>query len=141
MNWGKSIIVAFVGFAIFIGVLVVICVRQEVSLVSKNYYQEELAYQQRIESMNNYNQLLEKPLINVSEKLIEIKFNKTGIIEKGTMVMFRPSDGKFDKVFALQNSNALQDFDVSLLPKGMYRMKIQWSMNEKEYFLEKIITL
>ena len=53
MNWGKWIIVSFVLFAAFIGILVVICVRQDISLVSKNYYQEELAYQQQIDRMNN----------------------------------------------------------------------------------------
>ena len=45
MNWGKSIVLAFVLFAVFIGVLVAVCVREDISLVSRNYYNEELDYQ------------------------------------------------------------------------------------------------
>jgi hypothetical protein len=40
MNWGKWIIVSFVLFAGFIGTLVTVCVRQDISLVSKDYYKE-----------------------------------------------------------------------------------------------------
>ncbi|CAN5385727.1 hypothetical protein BH09BAC3_BH09BAC3_14270 [soil metagenome] len=141
MNWGKSIILAFVGFAIFIGVLVAICIRQEVSLVSKNYYEEELSYQDRIESMNNYSELSSKPDVTVSKDVIQVQLNQHSIIEKGTMVMFRPSDGKLDRKFILKNTATTQEFDVSEFPKGLYRMKLQWSMESKDYFLEKLITL
>ncbi len=140
MNWGKSIVLAFVVFAIFIGVLVTVCLKQEVNLVSKNYYQEELEYQDRIESMNNFNQLRSKPELILSNNTLQIQLNQASPIEKGTLTMFRPSDGRFDKRFELRNV-ALQNFDVSQLPNGLYRMKLQWSMGSKEYFLEKLITL
>ena len=141
MNWGKSIILSFVVFAVFIGVLVFICVKQEVSLVSKNYYQEELDYQQRIELMNNYNQLSDKPEINISDRSILIQFDSTKKIGEGTFVMFRPSDGKMDQKFVFQASKNIQDFDVSQLARGLYHLKMEWSMNNKGYFLEKTITL
>ena len=141
MNWGKSIIVAFIAFAIFIGVLVIICVRQDVNLVSKNYYQEELAYQVRIESMNNYNKLDSKPEVILNDDILQLQLNQPTPIEKGTLVMFRPSDGKFDRRFVVENTTALQQFDLRGLPKGLYRIKLQWSVQSKDYFTEKIITL
>jgi len=63
MNIGKWIVVAFVLFAAFIGTLVVVCVRQDVSLVSRDYYRQELAYQNQIQRLNNTAALLEKPVI------------------------------------------------------------------------------
>ncbi len=142
MNWGKWIVVSFVLFAMFIGTLVTVCVRQDINLVSKNYYADELAYQQQIERINNTSRLEEKPDISISNGVIEIKFNQFNAMDKGEIKLFRPSDVRLDKQFALQVSEQTQQqFDVSTLPGGMYRVKMLWSMNGKEYYIEDMITL
>jgi hypothetical protein len=142
MNWGKSIILAFVLFAVFIGVLVFVCVRQDINLVSKDYYQEELAYQQQIDRLNNTRGLEAKPVMNVRGNVLEIQFNQFGNMEQGELKLFRPSDVRFDKLFTLQSSaETLQRLDVSALPRGMYRAKMKWSMKGKEYFFEDVISL
>ena len=48
MNWGKSIVLSFILFAAFIGTLVTVCIRQDISLVSKDYYEEELQYDKSV---------------------------------------------------------------------------------------------
>ena len=63
MDFGKWIVVAFVLFAVFIGTLVTVCVRQDISLVSKEYYKEELAYQDQIVRIANTEKLGLKPKI------------------------------------------------------------------------------
>ena len=142
MNWGKWIIVSFVLFAAFIGILVVICVRQDISLVSKNYYQEELAYQQQIDRMNNTTRLDEKPVIAITGHALEIQFSQFNNLEGGEVNVFRPSDLCFDKQFILYTSTeTTQRFDISSFPKGMYRVKMRWSMKGKEYYVEQVIIL
>jgi len=142
MNWGKGIVISFVLFAVFIGVLVTVCVKQDVNLVSKNYYTDELAYQQQIERINNTSQLQEKPDIHVVNGVIEVKFNQFNVMDKGEIKLFRPSDVRLDKQFTLQSAgDTSQQFDVSSLPGGMYRLKMLWSMNGKEYYVENMITL
>ena len=142
MNWGKGIFLSFVLFAAFVGVLVVICVRQDVNLVSEDYYQEELAFQQQIERMQNANSLPEKPVLSVAGQSLEVKFREFGRIEHGDVSLFRPSDARLDRRFVLQPSaGMMQRFDVSGLPKGMYHAKMRWSMNGKEYFIENPVTL
>lgn len=142
MNWGKGIMISFILFAMFIGVLVTVCVREDVNLVSKNYYADELAYQDQIERINNTSQLQEKPDIKVAKGIIEVKFNQFSTMEKGEIKLFRPSDVRLDKQFTLQASDeGAQQFDVSSLPGGMYRLKMLWSMNGKEYYVEDVITL
>ncbi len=142
MNWGKWIVVSFIMFAVFIGVLVTVCVRQDVNLVSKNYYAEELAYQQQIERINNTLQLEEKPSFRVVDRIIEIQFNHFDILDKGELKLFRPSDVRLDKQFVLQASTATtQQFDTKSLASGMYRLKMQWSMKKKEYYIEEAINL
>lgn len=142
MNWGKAIVISFILFAAFIGVLVTVCVREDVNLVSKNYYSEELAYQQQIERINNTSQLQEKPYINVVNGIMEVKFNQFNRMDNGEIKLFRPSDVRLDKQFRLLPSDQnAQQFDVSALPGGMYRIKMLWSMNGKEYYIENVITL
>ncbi len=142
MNWGKWIIVSFVLFAVFIGILVVICVRQDISLVSKNYYQEELAYQQQIDRMNNTARLEEKPVIAFTGQALEIQFSQFNNLEGGEVKVFRPSDPRFDKQFILHTSTeTIQRFDIRSFPKGMYRVKMRWSMKGKEYYVEQVIIL
>jgi len=142
MNWGKSIVLAFILFAIFIGVLVTVCVRQEISLVSKNYYQEELDYQKQIERMNNTSALPQKPVISVSSGMIQIAFVTNQKLENGELKIVRPSDMRLDKAFPLQSfANEVQTFDAHDFPAGMYRARMQWTAEGKEYFIEEIINL
>lgn len=142
MNWGKWIILSFILFAGFIATLVTVCMRQEINLVSKDYYKEELAYQDQIAKINNTNELSEKPAITTAGTFIEVDFNQFDQVERGELKLFRPSDAKMDKVFALQPSQATkQIFPVTDMQKGFYRARMSWHMNGKEYYLETVIQI
>lgn len=69
MSIGHWIVVSFVLFAAFIGTLVAVCLREDISLVTKDYYQEELAYQDQIQRLNNVAELKEKPVIRVVDRV------------------------------------------------------------------------
>ena len=143
MNWGKWIIVSFVLFAGFIATLVTVCVRQDISLVSKDYYKEELEFEGQMTRMKNVALLKNKPAITIQKGgVIEITFDNFAEIEKGKLTLFRPSDSSQDKVFDLRASNkAKQVFLTDDLDAGMYRARMQWSMKGKEYFLEEVVYL
>jgi hypothetical protein len=142
MNFGKWIVVAFVLFAAFIGTLVTVCVNQDVNLVSKTYYKDELAYQDQIVRISNTQQLVDKPVIAKTEKGLEIKFQADANISKGEMKLFCPSNPEMDRSYslALDGSNK-QAFDISTLKSGMYKAKLLWTMEGKEYFVEEVIYL
>ena len=140
MNFGKWIVVAFVLFAMFIGTLVTVCVRQDISLVSPNYYNEELKYQDQITRINNTNQLSEKPVITREGNNLQVKFGPQINLQKGELTLFCPSDPKMDRVFTLQpNSGSTQFVDLNSLRHGMYKAKLLWTMDDKEYFIEETI--
>jgi hypothetical protein len=142
MSWGKWIIVAFILFAGFIATLVTVCMRQDVSLVSKDYYKEELAYQDQIARMNNANQLPVKPIIRKNEDFIQVGFDVFYKVENGSLKLFRPSDPKMDKVFTLgPTDERTQSFSIDGLEKGMYRARMQWVMDGKEYFIETVVNI
>src|SRR6186713_2327307 len=112
MNWGKSIVLSFILFAAFIGTLVTVCLRQDISLVSKDYYKEELQYENQLTRLKNVSQLASKPVIKVLEnKTIQITFDRFGDMEKGELRLFRPSDSSKDKKYSIvPTSNATQEF-------------------------------
>jgi hypothetical protein len=137
MNFGKWIVVAFILFAVFIGTLVAVCLRQEVNLVSKNYYQEELAYQDQIERIKNTNHLAEKPRITKRDGELHVTFNDDLKIQKGQLILFCPSNLNMDKEYNISGNAQL--FDITSLQPGMYKAKLLWTMGGKEYFLEQVI--
>ena len=133
MNWGKSIVLVFIGFAIFIGVLVTVCVKQQVSLVSKDYYKEELNYQQQINELNNAAALQSQPLILVDQKHIKVSG-----LENGELNLLRPSDSRFDATFVI---DSIKTFDLSNYPSGRYNASLRWEMNGKRYLIQEPINL
>lgn len=142
MNAGRWIFVTFILFAGFIGTLVTICVRQDISLVSKDYYKEELAYQQQIERMQNTAQLQSKPQISVAGHQLTVTFDSLYFIEKGKVNVFRPSDASMDRNFELAASDGPSyAYSLSGLNSGMYRVKLFWSMSGKHFYQEEIINL
>jgi hypothetical protein len=141
MNWGKWIVVSFVLFAAFIAILVTVCVRQDISLVSKDYYKEELAYQDQIGRIKNASLLAKRPTIEIINKnTLQIEFDQFNEIEKGELQLFRPSNAAMDKKFPLNASNTpTQIFSIKNMGKGMYRARMVWTMGEKEFFVEEVI--
>jgi hypothetical protein len=133
MNWGKSIVLAFVGFALFIGVLVTVCVRQQVSLVSEDYYNEELNYQQQIDELTNAARLEDKPVISVSRKQIQVAG-----LHRGELKLLRPSDSQFDALFMI---DSIKTFDLSTYPSGRYNASLRWHEDGKTFLMKESIIL
>ena len=143
MNWGKSIVLAFILFAVFIGVLVTVCVRQEVSLVSKTYYQEELDFQAQLDRKRNTAALIDRPDIQVGEdQSLKITFTGFSQLEKGRLSLYSPSDATQDKTFPLQPTSATdQIFSTGKLKKGKYIARMTWTMHNKEFYYETTLYL
>jgi hypothetical protein len=140
MNWGKSIVLAFILFAIFIGVLVTVCVREDISLVSTDYYNDELEYQSQIDRVHNADDLVKKPEINlVDDQSLKVEFDFHQF-DGGKLVLYSPADISEDKTFKLEQTDSpFQVFSVGSLKKGNYKVKMTWTTNGKEYYFEKSI--
>ena len=142
MNWGKSIILSFVLFAIFVAALVYVCVSQDINLVTSNYYSEEIAYQKQIERMQNTKTLEILPSISIQGDLLSLEYSDLPRVTSGKIDLFRPSDTNLDQKFSInQTENTSLQFQLSAIAKGLYKARFTWTMNEKEYYYEKIIVL
>lgn len=142
MNFGKGIFIAFVLFAGFMATLVVVCVKQDISLVTQNYYQEELKHQHKIDKIVNVGDLTEKPIISFQKGEIQINFSDFNKIDTGQLIIMRPSDPSLDESFSLEsNDTKSQSFKLSRWYPGLYRVSMTWKMGAKEYYIEKMMVL
>ncbi|MCU0357537.1 MAG: FixH family protein [Cyclobacteriaceae bacterium] len=143
MNWGKGIVVAFVLFAAFLAVMVTIMMRQDVDLVSKQYYRDDLRFQEQLERKQNTEQLEFKPVISVEgSEYLKVYFPSVSYVEGGTLRLFRPSSEKLDQQFKLSASaDSVQVFLLKTPERGTYRVKMEWKMEGREYYLEQVIYL
>lgn len=142
MNFGKWIVVSFAFFTLFIGTLVTICVRQDVSLVTNEYYKEEIAYQQQIHRMENTGALDEVPEIVIEHGKLKVTYDRLPEIESARLQLVRPSDADLDHLFEIERSGATsREFELTNAVPGMYRARLTWVDHGKEFYLEKIVVL
>lgn len=142
MNWGKGIVIAFVGFALFIGVLVAVCVRQEMSLVSPDYYQQELDFQDQIERIENTAMLKQLPVISIVNDTLKLAYGNLSNTKNGVLKLTRASSARHDVKFDVPDNNLLEvSFPLRNLPRGRYKGSFAWAMDGKEYYIDQSIDL
>ena len=143
MNWGKWIVVAFILFVAFIGTMLTIMMRQDIGLVTKNYYAEDLAFQNQLERKQNTEQLELKPVVTIEQgQVMKVYFPAVSFVESGEVKLIRPSSEKLDQQVKLQASaDSVQVFNLNPLTPGPYRVKLQWKAEGKEFYLEKLIVI
>lgn len=140
INWAYAIIGLFVGFVALIMFLVTNAFKHEVNLVSEDYYEKEIKYQQQIEKLQNTVDLNDKISFTQSNDHLILSFDCPVNSQEGEITFFRPSDAKKDLKEKLSlNKESEQYFDRKKFQTGYYKMQIDWTSNGKEYYVEKDI--
>lgn len=139
MNWGKSIFLFYSLFVVALLSVVFFSFTQDVNLVSEDYYQQEIAYEDQITRIKNTDSLAEKPAVVLKSNYVEITFPSI-LKPKGTILFFRPSDASQDRRIAIAlGKDGSQQVDFSTQENGLWKVKLQWKQGDKEYFQEFII--
>ena len=144
MNWGKGIVIGMVAFMSFIVVLVAKMIGQKVDLVQEGYYKSDLEYEKQQAKEANYLTLKEKVSIMQKGKQLEIIFpnREIPLISSGTVVLFRPSEKKEDKLYMLSlDSEGKQILPTSNLSMGLWKVKLEWKEGNTAFYTEKELML
>ena len=138
--WPYAIIAVFVLFAGYIGFMVQQAMRTTVDLVSPNYYQQELAYQQRMESVARTAALPAPVQLRhdgATRRLtLQRPVTMAGQAIRGQLHFFRPSDQKLDFILPLQTGTQ-QQFNTARMQPGYWRVRVDFTADTQAYFLEK----
>jgi hypothetical protein len=142
INWGTGVVIGIVAFVVMSITMTIIFMTQDVSLVSDNYYEKSLSYQEEIDKQNRTKLLNEEVEINYNGDVISILFPSDYISEKmnGEMYFYRPSDQKMDFKISLKLSETgTQIIPTQNIEKGFWRLKLNWEMDGNGYYNEKAI--
>ena len=114
--------------------------KTEVDLVSDDYYEKEIKYQDQIDKINNAGNLKNLIACNQNEKELVISFADISNNATGEIFFFRPSDQSRDfKKSLAMDSHKEQRFDKKLFTNGYYKVQIDWETEGKKFYVEKEI--
>lgn len=141
MSWGKKITVLYLSFVALIVTLVVLCFGQKVELETKDYYAQEIKFQDKIDAVSNEKNLTSTITHQLQGTQIVLNADSS-IVSKdfeGTINFYRPSDSSKDMNLKMNFTNNQQIINTSAMVHGVYKMQLSWISNGINYFKEDVI--
>lgn len=140
MNWGLKITLLYVGFVAMILTLVFKASGEKVDLVTKDYYAQELAHQNKMDAIKRAAVWREQ--IQFEAEIAQISVTLPASLsgfEKGALKVYRPSDASLDKAFTL--NEGINTIDAKNWPSGYYMIQLSWTQEGLDNYLEETIFL
>ncbi len=139
--WPHGITIIFLLFVIVQITVLFISGTVNNDLVTDNYYEKELIYQQQIDRMNR-SRIAENKIVfkinNPDRLLLQFPVTKKGL--SGTILFFRPDDRKKDFQMAVKpDEKAQQIIHLNRLQKGNWKVKVFWKDSLQDYFEESSV--
>jgi len=139
MNWGYKILIVYLVFVSGIIFLVFKSSSQKVDLVTTDYYDKELVYQQKIDAMKNADRLSDTIKYEILHNGLSIVFPKdfSGKTIAGNALLYCPSDENKDVTqnFSIKDTPVL--LPVNITDKREYQLQLSWQSNGTNYYFEK----
>lgn len=129
-------------FSAGILLMVFVSMGKNVDLVSENYYEKEIKYQNQIDILRKSAEINNKieTVLNGNEILINYNDSELKGRISGEIVFYRPSDAKKDfKVEINPGVNGIQSVASDNLDKGQWKIRFDIMQNNEKYFAEKTI--
>ncbi len=140
-TWGHGVAVALGAFIIFILSLIFLFTRnwKNSELITENYYEEELLYQNVIDAKANADNLSEKPKYQQDSSGIKVIFpaDYNNSNTQFRIDLHRAEDKNLDVVrdIDLDGSNAIF-IPAKVLVKGNYVLRTYWTKDSKNYQID-----
>ena len=141
MNWGHKIAIVFGLFVVLMVYMVYQSFQVNIDLVAEDYYQQELVYQDKIDKINNTQDLAKGISLSQANGQLTVAFpDLFGKEMSGNISLFRPSDARYDlsTQLKLDNSNR-QQIATKKLAKGYYKVQLDWQAQGKAYYHEESV--
>ena len=142
ISWGIIVMLGFSLFAAGIIAMVSVSMTKNIDLVSDNYYEQGIKYQNQIDMKLNSAEFSDKIKTEVKDSGLLIEYS--GDLLKGNfsgeIKFYRSSDAKKDfKVNIETDEKGIQLIPVMNLDKGLWKVQFSFRKDNKNYFLEKSI--
>ncbi|HWR94259.1 MAG TPA: FixH family protein [Flavobacterium sp.] len=144
INWGTGVVIAFAFFISFIMYFIIkVQTNSEFDneLVVEEYYKHDANFGDEMAKIQNAEDLSQKPIISQNSEGVFIVFPTQFDVKKikGKVVMYRPSNKKFDFEVPLSNTS-----DTVIIPKskfimGVWDISIEWEYENEKYISKETI--
>jgi hypothetical protein len=144
MNWANKILLVFLVFAAGIFYLVYRSMHVNYELVSKEYYKDEIRYQDIIDASQRANALSRKIEIRQSANVIAVQLPDEMKDEKVTGVMwfYCAADETKDRRISMQpDQRGAQEITKQKFLPGSYVVKFDWTSKNTRYYAEEPLTI
>lgn len=134
-NWGTKIMLVYIAFVLFMLSFVFFSTQQQFDLVTPDYYEEELKYQNVIDGQRNTQALGSRMQIAREQDMLVISLPTLQNNEHAKINFYRPDNAKLDFVVPV-GANGRVTVPAKKLASGMYKVKASWTVNGKNYYDE-----
>lgn len=142
MNWGNKLVIVFVAFTVLIGTLVYKAIHTQYDLVSEEYYQDELKYEDHIAAAKNATKLgditVQQDAGNI---IVTLPKEMSGSKVDGNVWFYYKTNAANDKRQEFSTTDGVASFTKQGLSKGNVLLKLNWKSGNEDYYAEKIIIL
>jgi nitrogen fixation protein FixH len=124
--------------------VVVIAATHRESMVSENYYEQELKFQDQINSAARAEKSGAHIQLDAAagKLLVAVPARQMAQQLSGAIEFYRPSAPGLDCEYSLApDARGSQTVDVSRLTAGLWQVRVKWRAGGQDYFLQQRITL
>lgn len=143
-NWGHKLILVFIVFGGLMSFLVYRSVKTNFELVSKEYYKDEIEYQQVIDGARQAGLLSSKLSIVQENDSILIRFPQemnAGHVTGKAWFYYAP-DARRDRKLPIDLDGGIgQKIPAAYFLPGRYLVKVWWQHEGQQYYSEQSIKL
>jgi hypothetical protein len=129
--WPYAIILYFVFFITFLAVWITFAVRNDHELVRKDYYEQEMNFQNEIDSSARAAALNIAISYEASKEAVTI--TGPSMTTSGTIYFYRASQAKMDREIPLLLKDGAQTIDVRGFERGLWKVRLSWTVNGLPY--------
>jgi len=117
--------------------------KQNVDLVSNDYYKDEIAYQKVLDASKNEAHLAGSVAVHANADKIFIDFPGEFANEaiSGSVHLYSPMNSKWDRDVAIHVTGDRMDISRSGLQPSIYSVKVSYAVAGKDYYYETQIDL
>lgn len=141
ITWGHKILFVYLAFVVGIMFLVFKANQQKFDLVTSNYYDAELKFQNVIDEKQRVAELSAPPKISHSVNSVSIQLPDEFLNKevKGQLYLYRPSDASKDIKINFTTAKSFVDLALNKNLSGAYEVKLSWQADAKTFYNEQRI--
>jgi hypothetical protein len=123
--------------------LVIQASRQQVDLVTPDYYAQELKYQDRIDESQRAAALSEQLQFSVDNSVLSIKFPAEFAGKKitGIVLLYCPSNQENDITRSITTTDGRMNITLPEKNKGVHELQVSWEVEGVKYYFGKTLVI